>query len=85
MIERDIYHLAQAKIASISKEFSRIYFDCDRLSSLGELVLKLQQKEAVSCLHEGKDVFVVFPTGFGKVKRSVGCPSILAVVTTQHH
>ena len=51
MTESDIHHFAaQAKMASISEEFSGDCFDFDRLSasSLGGLVLKREQKEAVS-------------------------------------
>ena len=33
---------------------------------LGGLVLKEKQEEAVKNLLEGKDVFAVLPTGFGK-------------------
>jgi len=55
-------------MASISREFSGECFDFDRLSAscLGGLVLKREQKEAVSRLLEGKDVLAVLPTGFGK-------------------
>jgi len=75
-------------MASISREFSGEYFDFDRLpaSFLGGLVLKREQKEAVSRSLEGKDVLAVLPTGFGKsliyqsfvlakemVESSVGC------------
>ena len=42
-------------------------FDFNCLSRrLGGIVLKREQKEAVSRLLEGKDVFAVLPTGFGK-------------------
>jgi len=67
--ESDIHHFAaQAKMASISREYSGECFDFDRLSAscLGGLVLKREQKEAVSRLLEGKDVLAVLPTGFGK-------------------
>jgi len=67
--ESDIYHFAaQAKMASISREFSGECFDFDRLSAscLGGLVLERRQKEAISRLLEGKDVLSVLPTGFGK-------------------
>ena len=55
-------------MASISREFSEECFDFDRFSAscLGGLVLKREQKEAVSRLLEGKDVLAVLPTGFGK-------------------
>jgi len=60
--------VAQAKMASISREFSVECFDFDHLyaSCLGGLVLKHEQKEAASRLLEGKDVLAVLPTGFGK-------------------
>jgi len=67
--ESDIHHFAaQAKMASILSEFSGECFDFDRLSAscLGGLVLKREQKEAVSRLLEGKDVLAVLPTAFGK-------------------
>jgi len=53
-------------MASISREFSVECFDFDPLSAscLGGLVLKREQKEAVSRLLEGKDVLAVLPTGF---------------------
>jgi len=57
----DIRHFtAQAKMASISREFSGECFDFDRLSAscLGGLVSKREQKEAVSRLLDGKDVSV---------------------------
>ncbi|XP_068671291.1 probable ATP-dependent DNA helicase RecS [Montipora foliosa] len=39
----------------------------ERLSRrLGGLVLKKEQKEAITLLLQGKDVFAVLPTGFGK-------------------
>ena len=69
MTESDIHHFtAQAKVASISREFFGECFDFDRLSTscLGGLVLKREQKEAVSRLLKGKDVLAVLPTGFGK-------------------
>jgi len=69
MTESDIHHLmAQAKMVSISREFSGVCFDFDCLSAscLGGLVLKCEQKEAVSRLLKGKDVLAVLPTGFGK-------------------
>ena len=50
--EGDIHHfLAQAKMASISEEFSGECFDYDCLSAtcLGGLVFKREQKQAVSC------------------------------------
>ena len=49
-------------MASISREFSGECFDFHRLSAscLGGLVLKREQKEAVSRLLEGKDVLRVF-------------------------
>ena len=55
-------------MVSISREFSGECLDFDRLSDacLGGLVLKCEQKEAVSRLLEGKDVLAVLPTGFGK-------------------
>jgi len=67
--ESDIhYFVAQAKMASTSREFSGECFDFDRLSAscLGGLVSKCEQKEAVSRLLEGKDVLAVLPTGFSK-------------------
>jgi len=67
--QSDIHHFAaQAKMASISREFSGECFDFDRLSAscLGGLELKREQKEAVSRLLEGKDVLAVLPTGSGK-------------------
>ena len=77
-------------MVSISREFSGECFDFDRLSAscLGGLVLKREQKEAVSRLLEGKDVLGVLPNGFGKsliyqsiilakkmAESSVGCSS----------
>ena len=55
-------------MASVSREFAGKCFDFDRLSAscLGGLVLKCEQKEAVSRLLKGKDVLAVLPTGFGK-------------------
>ena len=58
--DSDIHHfVAQAKMASISEEFSGDCFDFDCLSAsiLGQLVLKREQKEAVS--HSRED----FPSG----------------------
>ena len=54
-------------MASISEEFSGECFDIDRLSAsyLRGLVLNREQKEVVSHLLEGKDVFAVLATGFG--------------------
>ena len=56
-------------IADLSKciSFTGECFDIDRLSAscLGGLVLKHEQKEAVSHLLEGKDVLAVLSTGFG--------------------
>ena len=91
MTESDIHHFAAwAKMASISRQFSGECFDFDRLSAscLGGLLLKREQKEAVSRLLEGKDVLAVLPTGFGKsliyqsfvlakemTESSVGCSS----------
>ena len=40
--------------------------DLDGLASDLGFVLKVKQKEAVESLLRGKDVFGVFPTGFGK-------------------
>ena len=55
-------------MVSISREYSGECFDFDRLcaSCLGGLVLKHEQKKAVSRLLEGKGVLAVLPTGFGK-------------------
>ena len=55
-------------MVSIAREFSGECFDFDRLCAtcLGGLVLKREQKEALSRLLEGKDVLAVLPTGFGK-------------------
>lgn len=69
MTERDIHHFAaHATMASISSQNSGECFDFDSLSAscLGGLMLKREQKEAVSRLLEGKDVLAVLPTGFGK-------------------
>ena len=46
-------------MVSIAREFSGECFDFDRLCAtcLGGLVLKREQKEALSRLLEGKDVF----------------------------
>ena len=78
-------------MVSIAREFSGECFDFDRLCAtcLGGLVLKREQKEALSRLLEGKDVLAVLPTGFSKsliyqsfvlakemVESSVGCSSI---------
>ena len=45
-------------MVSIAREFSGVCFDFDRLCAtcLGGLVLKREQKEALSRLLEGKDV-----------------------------
>ena len=50
------------------REFSGGCFNFDHLcaSCLGGLVLKREQKEAVSRLLEGKDVLVLLATRFGK-------------------
>ena len=55
-------------MVAIAREFSGECFDFDRLCAtcLGGLVLKREQKEALSRLLEGKDVLAVLPTGFGK-------------------
>ena len=56
-------NMATAGVECCDKES----FDFNRLSRrLGGIVLKREQKEAVSRLLEGKDVFAVLPTGFGK-------------------
>ena len=77
-------------MVSIAREFSGECFDFDRLCAtcLGGLVLKREQKEALSRLLEGKNVLAVLPTGFGEslifqsfvlakemVESSVGCSS----------
>ena len=55
-------------MVSIAREFSGECFDFDRLCAtcLGGLVLKREQKDALSRLLEGKNVLAVLPTGFGK-------------------
>ena len=55
-------------MVSIAREFSGECFDFDRLCAtcLGGLVLKREQKEALSRLLEGKNVLAVLPTGFRK-------------------
>ena len=96
MTESDIHHFeAQAKMASILEETSRECFDFDRLSAfcLRGLVLKREQKEAVSYLLEGKDVLGILPIRFGKSvtyqsfvlskemdESSVGCSSCHVIV-----
>ena len=61
----------KATIEGSSRHESRVCFESAisfalRCLDSSDLVLKRQQKEAIKFVWEGKDVFVLLPTGFGK-------------------